>query len=239
MGPEEWEGAADELLEVTGVTAPVDVLVLAAECGLLVRSSARAGASIDLERGVIDVEARARPERQQGLVAHELGHFVLRRHGLPQGERAATYIGGCLRLPRRELSRDLARTAWSIAALRELHPNASATAIAVRITQLRPAVVALFDPIGRLRPWRVASESVPRELARAPTPLEHELAIAAWVEQREVRRGLCVATPLPDPERGEPRVLVVCDAEGLGGGDRHQHARDKWPDASVDRLVEA
>ncbi len=213
-GPEEWEGAAAELLDATCTAAPVDVLTLAGACGLEVRARPRAGAV--LEGTVIWVEERARPERLQGLVAHELGHVALDRARLEQSERGATYVGGALRLPRREMLRDLRETAWSIAALRQRHPHASATAIAVRITQLRTACLALFDPHGRVRPWRVAGESIGRDLAARPTALEHELALEAWQEGREVRRGeLVVATPLPHYTPGEHRVLVVAHAAEL------------------------
>jgi hypothetical protein len=215
-GPEEWEGAAAELLDATCTTAPVNVLDLAAACGLDVQYWARAGAKTDLDAATVWVESRARPERLQGLVAHELGHVALDRAGLEQSERGATYVGGALRLPRREMLRDLRETAWSLEALRARHPHASATAIAVRITQLRTACLALFDPNGRTPPWRVAGETIGRDLAARPTALEHELAVEAWVEQREVRRGeLLVATPLPHYTEGEHRVLVVGHAAEL------------------------
>jgi hypothetical protein len=213
-GPEEWEGAAAELLDATCTTAPVDAMELAAACGLEVRTRPRAGAVLD--GAMIWVEERARPERFQGLIAHELGHVALDRSRLPQSERGATYVGGALRLPRREMLRDLRETAWSITALRARHPHASATAIAVRITQLRTAAMALFDPCGRVRPWRVAGDSIGRDLAARPTALEHELALEAWQEGREVRRGeLVVATPLRDYAPGEHRVLVVGHAAEL------------------------
>ncbi len=162
-GPEEWEGAAAELLDATCTTAPVDALELAAACGLEVRTRPRAGAVLD--GSVLWVEERARPERFQGLIAHELGHVALDRSRLPQSERGATYVGGALRLPRREMLRDLRETAWSITALRARHPHASATAIAVRITQLRTACVALFDVAAtavELAPLLPAIETAPK-----------------------------------------------------------------------------
>lgn len=219
MSAEEWEGAAEELLAATCTSTPVDTLALASACGLHVLSGALHDATLYRHERVVRVDARARPERLQGLVAHELGHFALERSRLPQSERGATYVGGALRLPRREMLRDLRETVWSITALRERHPHASATAIAVRITQLRTACVALFDVAGRVRPWRVADESIGRDLAARPTALEHELALEAWQEGREVRRGeLVVATPLPDYAPGEHRVLVVGHAAELRAG---------------------
>jgi hypothetical protein len=96
-GPEEWEGAAAELLDGTCTVAPVNTLDLAAACGLDVQYWARAGAKTDLDAATVWVESRARPERLQGLVAHELGHLALERAGIEQTERGATYVGGALR----------------------------------------------------------------------------------------------------------------------------------------------
>lgn len=216
VGPEDWEGAAAELLDATCTVAPVNMLDLADACGLDVQYWSRVGAKTEIETSTIWVESRARPERMQGLVAHELGHYALDRAGLPQSELGATYVGGCLRLPRREMLRDVREHAWSPTAIHQRHPHASVVAIGVRITQLRTATLALFDPHGRTPAWRIASESVGRDLARRPTPLEHEVAIEAWMAQREVRRGeLVVATPLPHYTDGEHRVLVVSHAAEL------------------------
>ena len=213
-GPEDWEGAAAALLEETCTSAGCNMIDLADACGLVVQYRAKSGAEID--GSVLWVESRGTPERAQALIAHELGHFALKRAGLPDSERGATYVGGCLRMPRREMLRDLRETAWSLAAMMERHPYASAVALAVRITQLRTAALALFDPCGRVRPWRVASERVARDVARAPTTLEHDLAIAAHLEGREVRHGqLVVAIPLRDERTGEERVLVVGHVEDL------------------------
>lgn len=216
MGPEDWEGAARELLDASCTSCPVNVIDLADALDYTIEYSARAGADVDHEARIIYVESRATPERLQSLVAHELGHIALDRAGLPQSERGATYIGGALRMPWREMHRDLRETAWSLLELRKRHPHAGHVALAVRITQMRTAALALFDPHGRQAPWRVTSERVGRDIARAPTTLEHDLAILAWNEQREVRHGeLVVATPLPNHTAGEHRVLVVGHVEEL------------------------
>lgn len=217
MGPEDWEGAAAELLDATCSSGPVDMRRLASACRFDLRGwRCTDAAQLRGSTRSIVVDEHARHERQQGLIAHELGHFALQRSALAQSERAASYVAGALRYPRREALIDFRSTRWSITALRELHPHVSATAIGVRITQLRRAVLSLFDPLGRVRPWRVASSDVHGELARRAHPLEHELAIEAWMQMREIRSGnLCVATPLFDEERGVHRVLVVCDAAEL------------------------
>jgi hypothetical protein len=61
----------------------------------------------------------------------------------------------------------------------------------VRITQIRTATLALFDPHGRTLAWRIASENVGHDLAQRPT------------------------APLPDYLPGEHRVLVVSHAAEL------------------------
>lgn len=98
--------------------------------------------------------------------------------------------------------------------MRELHPHVSATAIAVRITQLRDAVATIIDPLGKARPWRVWSPWLhDRRLARL-SAWERDLAMRA-VEAGEELRGdeLCYALPLMDGEWS--RVIVVCEAEQL------------------------
>lgn len=217
MSPREWEGLAAELLDATGCDEPpVDAFELAACAGFVVRAASRA--ALDSERRVIHVDIRARSERQHMGVAHELGHWLLRRSGA-DSEDGARYLGGALLLPRAAYSADLTRTAWSIGKLRERHVNASATACAVRITQLRDAVVTVLDPRGRLRPWRVVSPWVAEPRLRRVTAWERELARAAYEAGEEVRGdGLCYAAPLTEGARGaeEHRVIVVCEIEQLG-----------------------
>lgn len=121
-------------------------------------------------------------------------------------ERGATYCGGALRLPRRDFGMDLRAVGWSIEALRARHPRASAIAIAVRITQLRAAVATLIDPVGRARPWRVASPW----LARGPVDRgDLDLATRAWEARGELLEGGSVALALPDYTPGEHRVVIV------------------------------
>lgn len=226
MGPEDWEGAAAELLDATCSSGPVDMRRLATACRFDLRGwQCTDAAQLRASSLTLVVDAGARHERQQGLIAHELGHFALQRSGLAQSERAARYVAGALRYPWREALPEFRSTRWSIEALRQLHPHVSATAIAVRITQLRRAVMSLFDPLGRVRPWRVVNHDVRGELARRAHPLEHDLAIEAWMQRREVRAGnLCVATPLVDHERGVHRVVVVCDACELEGAAHYDEA---------------
>lgn len=200
MTPEDWEGAAAELLDATCTTAPVDMFRLAAACGIQVRAGKRS--RICLEDGVAHVDLAARAVRQQGLLAHELGHFALERSGLPQCEQGARYIAGALRLPRREFDRDLRRVGWSIVALQALHPHASAQAILVRIVQLRNASACVVDPTDKTAPWRISPERTP------VTERELELARRAWAAKHELVEDGAVALPMQDA-LGEHRVLVA------------------------------
>lgn len=211
----EWEGAAAELLDATATSAPVDAFALAAACELEVRVGGVAEA--ELRDDVIYFNPKMRLARQHMRIAHELGHFALERHELPDSEDGARYVGGALLMPRREMVRDLTRTAWSIARLRELHFNASATALAIRITQLHDAVVSIIDPRGRKRAWRRPSPWIAdRRLSGRPSRWEMELARAAWESRSEVRGDeLCYAMPLFDDEGSEDRVIVVCELEQL------------------------
>ena len=226
MTPEDWEGAAAELLDATCTTAPVDVFTLAAACGVEVRPGKRS--RICLLDGIAHVDIAARGVRQQGLLAHELGHFALERSRLPQCEQGARYIAGALRLPRATFIADLARTCWSITALRSLHPHASATAIGVRITQVRCASATLIDPVGRQRPWRVTS-SCARESAKTLSLLEEELAELAWSEQRELRADpLCVRATAPARSGHSTR-----GASGPSAGLHGVPPRDRCPRAAA------
>lgn len=216
VAPDELEGAADEVLEATGTSAPVDAFALARACGFEIRAAPDV-VRAERREDVILLDPRMRPERQHMQVCHELGHFTLERHGLPDTEASARYVGGALLMPRRELDRDLTRTAWSIPRLRELHVHASATALAVRITQLRDAVATVLDMGGRRRPWRIVSPWLPEsDPRRRVTTFERELAARAIAEGGEARddlADLCYAVPLI--EHGYQYAIVVCELEQL------------------------
>ena len=209
----EWEAVAAEVVDATCTTAPVDCFRLAAACGFAVRL--HTGAT-ELRAGEILVGADMRPQRQHMRIAHELGHFALARHAIPDTEHGARWAGGALLLPRRDFDRDLTRTAWSMARLRELHVNASATAIAVRTTQLRDAVATILDPRGRKKPWRISSPWIAEKRIVRVSAWERELAQRAFDAGEEVRGDeLCYAFPLLEGEPDEHRVIVVCELEQL------------------------
>jgi len=130
------EEIAAELLEESLANVPVDALELAACCGLHVaRVQCRTAMLYD---GTIYVSHLARGSWAHVLVAHELGHWALRRAGQPDLERDADYLAGALLVPRLALERDL-RSGWDLDALRAVHVHAPASTIAARIAQLRGA----------------------------------------------------------------------------------------------------
>ncbi|HEU4427818.1 MAG TPA: ImmA/IrrE family metallo-endopeptidase [Myxococcota bacterium] len=210
---EEWEGAAAEVIDSTCTSAPVDGFRLAKACGFEVRLHAGRNET----RGeIIYINCRMRPQRQHGRLGHELGHYALARHEIPDSEEGARWAGGAMLMPRREADRDITRFAWSVAQLRAKHINVSATAIAVRITQLRDAVATLIDPRGHHKPWRVHSPWISEKRFRRVSSWERELAERAYAEGVEVRGDeLCYALPLIDGAVHEHRVLVVCELEQL------------------------
>lgn len=217
-----WEGVARDILESTGADdPPVDAFVVADAWGFRIEAAAVRDAEIDHERHLIKLNVRNRRERQHMSIAHELGHWGLVRAGLPNTEHGARYIGGAIMLERRRFDRDLRQTGWSIRRLREIHANASATAIAVRITQLRDATAAIIDPRGRKAPWHVASPWVhdPRIHRRRVTSWQRELAERAWDAGDEVHdehSPLCYALPVLDEAgHGEDRVIVVAELAQL------------------------
>jgi hypothetical protein len=220
-GVEEWEGIARDLLERSGADdPPVDALVVADCWGFAVLQATGAIPSIDPVGRVIRVNLDQRAQRVQMDVAHELGHFGQQRAGVPDLEEGARYIGGAILLPRARFDRDLASTAWSITKLREMHSNVSATAIAVRITQLRDATCAIIDPRGRKAPWHIASPWLhdPRIERRRVTRWQRELASRAYAAGEEVHDDaapLCYALPIIDVDGGEDRVLVVVEYRQL------------------------
>jgi hypothetical protein len=215
----EWEGVARDLLErANAEDPPVDAFDLADCWDFSIEVGAR-GADVDLEKRLIRLTTHARRERQHMLVAHELGHFGLWRAGMANTEDGARYIGGAIMLPRRRFDRDL-RDSWSIPRLRAIHSNASAQAIAVRITQLRDAVCAVVDPCGRKAPWRRMSPwiSDPRVEGKRLTRWERDLAARAWELREEVcdpDSANCYAIPVPDEEGNEHRVIVVVEYQQL------------------------
>jgi hypothetical protein len=196
----EWEGVAAELSAETGCDSPpVDAFELADCCDLTIEPAAIATAQLDHSKRLIKLNVSMRRERQHMSIAHEVGHFALIRAAMENTCPAAVYVAGALVMPWKPFDRDLARTAWSLTALRERHVNASVTALAVRITQLRDAVVTILDPTGRKKPWRIVSPWVSEKRFRRVSAWERDLARHAYDAAEELRGDeLCYAVPLLD-----------------------------------------
>jgi Zn-dependent peptidase ImmA (M78 family) len=208
----EWEGVSADLTDEIGYDPPVDAFVVAACCGLQVEAWSRKGAVLDRERATIRVNTAERSTRVHMSIAHEIGHWAQVRAGLADEEEGARWIGGAILLPRRAMLADLRRTSWSIDALRELHSNASAEAIAIRIVQLRDAVATVIDN-GRVK-RRVASPWLADPRLGRISRWERELAAEALRRGAEVRGDeLCYALPLV--EGAHERVIVIAEAEQL------------------------
>jgi hypothetical protein len=203
-----WEAIARRVHDETGVGAPVDTLELAVACGL--ELGHRRGRAT-LRDGVIRYDPSLRLVRQQGQVAHETAHYVLRLHGEHDSERAVGYTAGALMLPRASFDRDLQMTEWDLEQLAKLHPNASWQMLARRVSELREAVVTVLDQ-GKVT-TRVASPWMAEPPARL-SPIERELVDAA-LESGLVQRAnqLLAAYPLIDGRHR--RVIVVADAAQL------------------------
>lgn len=146
ISPRHLEGVAREVHEQTNAPTPIDALALATACGLELRPVGGSRAEVDVEAGVIRCPLRVRDVRLHGLIAHELGHWLLWRSLLDHhDERAAQYLAGALMLPRAVFARDLGAFDWDLDALREQHVHASAQMIVVRMTQVSPATASVWD----------------------------------------------------------------------------------------------
>lgn len=205
------EGVAADLLEAAGCDdPPVDAYELAECCGLRLKPVANQNACIVGD--VLSVPLRARDVRQHGQIAHELGHWALRRAGQQDDHPSVRYVAGALLLPRRHFERDL-EDGWDLPRLRARHLHASAEMIGRRIVNLRDAVVSIWDQ-GKLR-RRVVSPWLPERLVRSRvTRIERELAEACLATGAPVHEdSLLAAWPVFSP--GWRRVIVVAEAAQL------------------------
>lgn len=205
-----WEGVAADALEATGCDdAYVDAFELADCCGLRVVRAYAARAR--LHGRTVYVDTTARIVRQHGLVAHEVGHFLLLRAREDNTERGANYLSGALMLPRRRFDRDLGTT-WNPLELQQKHPYASCEMIARRIVALRDAVATIWDH-GRLT-RRIASPRVNGLTGRRPTPVEQMVADRVYDTGAAVYLDdLVFGIPIFDGRWR--RVIVIAEAEQL------------------------
>lgn len=188
---EELEGIASSVHDDLGM-APVDAFAIAEYLGLRCAPWSKGHAVLSGDVIRHPVPPKARPTRVHGLVAHEAAHALMREEGMAwKCEPSARYLAGALMLPRDPFARDMARTGWDLHALRELHPNASAEMIVVRMTQLSQATAWVWDN-GRLaRQYGIDEADVSEYVDRVLTVEEPVIdgAIGAWpVFDRHWRR---------------------------------------------------
>lgn len=207
-----WEGVARDFHESTGIGAPVSAFDVAAALDLPCIPDARGSAWLDAAG--IHYDPTARHVRQHGNVVHESAHVLLdaAKVELPDDpeETAVKYTAGAVMLPRVQFSQDVRATAWDLDQLRLRHPNASAEMIARRLTQVREAVITVFDQ-GRVH-RRIASPGM--AAPQRVTPIELELADAALGHGKPARaNALLGAWPLLDGRHR--RVVVIAEARQL------------------------
>lgn len=177
------EGIAEDILSssLCGEDPPVDALELAACCGLEIVHSDVHGAL--LYGDAIYVSRRVSIRLLHFVVAHEIGHWALRRDGLPMDdEQGADYLAGALLVPRRSLLREL-RAGWDLEALRRTHVHAPASTIAVRVAQVREATAAVYDGTRlrkRVGPPHERELELRDEALRAGRPVRLDDLTGAW-----------------------------------------------------------
>lgn len=189
----ELEQIATRVLEELDVQLPINPDVLAHRLGLTVVDGGRGCEGLLLlELGQILVDETLRPERRAFAIAHELGHYLLRREGLPDTERDANYLASALLLPRAEFERDLRREGWDLIKLRARYRWASFEALARRIVALREARAFVFDkPLAGQRqpgwysvPWGQRPTQTEKHAARMAAqlgaPVEPYGGLTAW-----------------------------------------------------------
>jgi hypothetical protein len=206
-----WEeGVALGVLQDLGdPDPPMNAFSLANALGLkVVETGVR---TARLVGDTILLSAKARPVRQHGLIAHELGHWALMQVGQQDTEDSASYVGAALMLPQRHFSADLKATGWDLRELRAKHIHCSAEMIARRIAALRDAAVSVFDQ-GKLT-RRIVSPWLPEGYRRV-SRFERALADQALTEGEAVNAGN-LTWAFPVFEGAWRRVIVVVEAEQL------------------------
>lgn len=188
------EGIARQTHDETGVECPVDAFDLAERLGLSLRPWSKAGGMCVAD--IIHYPAKASAARQQGTVAHELGHWLLGRAGEDaQDEDAADYLAGALLLPRLPFMRDLIAYDWDMLAIRERHINASWQMLVIRCVQVADAAASVWDA-GKLHAaYGAADIEAHREL------------VLRVLERGEAERGQVSGYPVFTP--GFRRVVCV------------------------------
>lgn len=155
----------------------------------------------------IIVDESLRPQRRWFAIAHEIGHDIQRKEGLPDTEHGANYLASALLLPREAFELALRRWGWDLIRLAAHFRYASFEAIARRICALRDARACVFDrpllqqcePAEYTIPWRYRRPTLEeREAADAAfecgAPVEFRAGLTAWpVLEHDWHRAITVA----------------------------------------------
>jgi hypothetical protein len=174
--PVTWEGVAASFLEPIGVDEPLDPRLLCVPYELeLVPMGERSGSSACTRGAYVKFPALALPQRQSGIVAHELGHVALRLAGEDwHDEQAASFVGAAILVPRRPLLRALRRHGANLDALRPIFEHASPELLARRVADVgeyactvvyggRHQRVKRHAPNAPWAPWAVAGPTLSDE----------------------------------------------------------------------------
>jgi hypothetical protein len=206
-----WEASALALRREFCLSGPpVNAFEIAEVCGLKLVPSLERRSSLS-PQGELRYPTSEYRVRQQGIVAHQMGHWTLRWLGEKDSDRGAHWVAGALMLPKLHFDRDLWTTSWDLRELRAKHLNVSAEMIARRIVQLRDAVVTIFDH-GRVK-VRVASPWLGGQFKRL-SRFERNLAEICF-ETEEVLRAGELLWAFPIVEGGHRYVVLVCEAAQL------------------------
>lgn len=210
---ERWdlEETARHELERANVGGSVDPEILVIDRGLTVMDAGpspnrRCRQGLLVGRSILIDEALRR-ERRAFAIAHELAHFLLQLHGLPDTEANANYLASAMLLPRDDFGASLRRWGWDLIALHARHRLASFEAIARRIIALRSARACIFDkpllgqappksyviPYDRSRPTE-EERTAAREAVESGAPVEMRAGLTAWpVLEHDWHRAITLA----------------------------------------------
>lgn len=165
-----WEGTAEAFLRAVGIDVEHrDPRLIAVAYELeLVPSLDRSGRASCMRGERVRVPVLAHPQRQAGVIAHELGHVALERHGEEQSEEGAGYVGAAILVPRRALLRALTCHGPDLPVLCTLFAHASPELLARRVADVGEYECAVVDG----RRVRRHAALVPSAPLDALTPLE-------------------------------------------------------------------
>lgn len=208
---QDLERLAASVLSDVALRAPIDSIELAALCGLSFAAWPTAPCRGALAGNVILYRPDLAGRALQAVVAHELAHWLLRDEGLADTEARAVWLSHALLLPAEPFASDIGRT-FSVAALQRRHPNAPASWIARRVTQLRSSEATATIMDDGVIVERIASAWLPELAQRGPTALERRLLRRATSTGVPARLRGAVAVPVPSP-RVMRVVLVAPSAE--------------------------